>query len=477
MSDSWHLVIDLAIVVLLIVGIGQFRTPRRARWGNLTAAFALACALVVVLYRNPVLSPALVLTAFMAGSLVGWAVAMRADMIQIPAMVAFQHGAGGLAVVLVSYVELTRDAASSTPVAAASGILALAVGAATFSASMIASGKLARVLRQSTTVFPHHDGILIAMIVAVVALALAAGTLTGSAAVVALLGTLVVSILIGIVFSIRVGGADMPVLISFLNATSGLAAALCGIVIQNRLLIACGATVAASGSILTHAMCRAMNRRLGNVFVGISAAPVAAPRSRSGNDPAEGHTVATTAPAERESPEISAEDAFARAARVARDAATVIIIPGYGMALRRRQFETVQLANRLLELGKIVRFVVHPIAGRMPGHMHVLLAEAEVDPDTLFEMDEINSEFSATDLAIVVGACDVVNPAATSAENTPISGMPVLAAGDAGHVMVCNLDDRPGYSGVENPLYTNPNTIMILGDAKDSMRRLREALE
>jgi H+-translocating NAD(P) transhydrogenase subunit beta len=473
MSDSSRLVIDLAIVVLLIVGIGQFRTPRRARWGNLTAAFALACALVVVLYRNPVLSPALVLTAFMAGSLAGWAVAMRADMIQIPAMVAFQHGAGGLAVVLVSYVELTRDAASSPPVAAASGILALAVGAATFSASMIASGKLARVLRQSTTVLPHHDGILIAMIVAVVALALAAGTLTGSAAVVALLGTLVVSILIGIVFSIRVGGADMPVLISFLNATSGLAAALCGIVIQNRLLIACGATVAASGSILTHAMCRAMNRKLGNVFVGISAAPVAARPSPDGNGPAP----AAPAPAERESPEMSAEDAFVRAARVARDAATVIIIPGYGMALAHAQFETVHLANLLLKQGKTVRFVVHPIAGRMPGHMHVLLAEAEVDPDALFDMDEINSEFSATDLAIVVGACDVVNPAATSAENTPISGMPVLAAGDAGHVIVCNLDDRPGYSGVENPLYTNPNTIMILGDAKDSVRRLREALE
>ena len=184
-----------------------------------------------------------------------------------------------------------------------------------------------------------------------------------------------------------------------------------------------------------------------------------------------------SAAAEQALPEVSAEDAFARAVQAARDAATVIIVPGYGMAPAHAQFETVQLANRLLELGKTVRFVVHPIAGRMPGHMHVLLAEAEVDPDALFEMDEINSEFSRTDLAIVVGACDVVNPAATSAENTPISGMPVLAAGDAGHVIVCNLDARPGYSGVENPLYTNPNTIMILGDAKHSVRRLREALE
>ena len=277
MSDPWRLVIDLAIVLLLIVGIGQFRTPRRARGGNLTAAFALACALGIVLYRSPVLSPAMVLIAFMAGSLVGWAVAMRADMIQIPAMVAFQHGAGGTGrrPGVVRRVDPRCDVFDS-PVAVGSGILALAVGAATFSASMIASGKLARVLRQSTTVLPNHDRILIAMIVAVVALALAAGTLTGTAAAIAILGTLVASILIGVVFSIRVGGADMPVLISFLNATSGLAAALCGIVIQNRLLIACGATVAASGYILTHAMCKAMNRRLGNVFVGIAAAPVAA---------------------------------------------------------------------------------------------------------------------------------------------------------------------------------------------------------
>ncbi|MBN2021676.1 MAG: NAD(P)(+) transhydrogenase (Re/Si-specific) subunit beta [Pirellulales bacterium] len=477
MTNGWELIIDVAVVAMLIVGVGLFRTPDRARWGNLTAVAALACALAAVLYRYPVLSPGWVLAAFALGSLAGWGVAMRADMLQIPTMIAFQHGAGGLAACLVSYVELTRHATALTAVAVGAGIIALILGAATFSASMVASGKLARLLRQTPTVLPQHDGVLAGVSLSAVACGLIAGILGGSAAHGALLGAMVLSILVGVVFAVRVGGADMPVLISFLNAASGLCAALCGIIIQDRLLIACGATVAASGSILTHAMCKAMNRGLRNVFLGASGAPAAAATIHAKTGPPPEDAPADAPPTlEAPAAEKPPVDGFPRAIQVAREAQSVIIIPGYGMALAHAQGETVQFANRLARLGKKVRFVVHPIAGRMPGHMHVLLAEAEVDSDTLFEMDEINPEFKETDLAVVIGACDVVNPAAALVENTPISGMPILLAEQAKHVIVCNLDDRPGYSGVDNPLYTNPNTILLLGDAKASVQRLLEAL-
>ena len=274
----------------------------------------------------------------------------------------------------------------------------------------------------------------------------------------------------------RIGGADMPVLISFLNATSGLAAALCGIIIQNRLLIACGATVAASGSILTYFMCKAMNRRLIAVFVGIQmqAKPLgseSAEDAPSASEPASETATVPTSETPRQ------QDPFVQAVEAVRGADSVVVVPGYGMALAHAQFETVRLADRLQAAGKTVKFAVHPIAGRMPGHMHVLLAEAEVDPDMLAEIDEINPHFPSTDLAVIVGACDVVNPAAIEVSGTPISGMPILEAHNAKQLVVCNLDEKPGYSGVDNPLYADPKTILLLGDAKATLGRLLENLK
>ena len=218
----------------------------------------------------------------------------------------------------------------------------------------------------------------------------------------------------------------MPVLISFLNATAGLAASFCGIIIQNRLLVACGATVAASGSILTHVMCQAMNRNILGVLVG-------ADLKRAPSAPQTGETtpvspLPSAAADLRDSQQLSP---LSRAVEAVTNAKRIIIIPGYGMALAHAQFEVVKLAARLTEMGKDVRFAIHPIAGRMPGHMHVLLAEAEVDPDILFDLREINSEFPETDLALIVGACDVVNPAAINVKGTPISGMPILSAHEA----------------------------------------------
>ena len=262
--------------------------------------------------------------------------------------------------------------------------------------------------------------------------------------------------------AIRIGGADMPVLISFLNATAGVAAAFCGVIVGNRLLIACGATVAASGSILTHVMCKAMNRSVFNVFWNAAA-------SRSG--------AAAVAPSSKVAVAArSSSSPMERAIEACRAAKRVVIVPGYGMAVGQAQFKVTELSQLLEKMGKEVFFAIHPVAGRMPGHMNVLLAEADVPYDRLFEMDEINPSFPETDVAIVVGACDVVNPAAMDEPDTPIAGMPILKVYEAKSVIVCNLDERPGYSGVPNSLYDRPNTVLLFGDAKDTLGRLSERI-
>ncbi len=479
--ENWvHLLTDFGIILILIVGISRFRTPRGARFGNATAAFALLCALVAVAYRNPLMALTLVFSVATLSAAVGWFVAMRVKMIQIPAMVAFQHGAGGIAAFLISFVELTRTSHETLSLLGeGAGILGLVLGAATFSGSMIASGKLANRLRQTPTVLQHHNSVLLVIAAGLAALALLAGWSDSRTVVVgALVALVLVSILLGIVFSIRIGGADMPVLISFLNATAGFAAALCGLLIENRLLIACGATVAASGSILTHVMCVGMNRSLIGVFTGIQP-QVKPPGTPAGQAPAVGDDTAhasTSAAADVCVPQEAVQDPIAQVVAVAKSAKRVIVIPGYGMALAEAQFDVVKLGETLTALGADVKFAVHPVAGRMPGHMHVLLAEAEVDYDQLFELDDINKDFSDTDLALVVGACDVVNTAAIDTADTPISGMPILCAHEARHIAVCNLDEKPGYSGVENPLYTNPKTILLFGDAKESIRRILAGL-
>lgn len=465
---SW--IVDFLIILILIVGIRLFRSPKGARRGNLLAAFALALALIVVLVRNPVLDPALVVGALLAGSLVGLWVAMKVSMIQIPAMVAFQHGAGGVAAFLVSYLELTRHADTLTTTGRVSGYLGLIIGAATFSGSMIASGKLASLMRQTPTFLPMHNQVLLGNALVIVALSVLAWNADPGLAPFLLVGLILLAVALGVVFSIRIGGADMPVLISFLNATAGLAAAFCGIIIGNRLLIAGGATVAASGSILTHVMLKAMNRSLVTTFMGIKVA--------SGQRPG-APVIAFPVPSVLEAGEVEAEkpepeDPLTEAVRALTEAKSLIVIPGFGMAMAQAQFKLVELADRLREAGKEVRYAIHPLAGRMPGHMHVLLAEAEVPSSQLFDIKEINDDFSGTDVALVVGACDVVNPAAIDVEGTPISGMPILMAHEAGRVIVCNLDEKPGYSGVDNPLYSENRAVLLFGDAKATVEKLLE---
>jgi NAD(P) transhydrogenase subunit beta len=492
MERVLDLVIDLAVVVAFLVGFALFRRPRGARAGNLVAAAAFTAAVVLVIVRGGIGSWGLVLAVLAAGSATGWFVAARVSMLQIPAMVAFQHGAGGVAAFLVSLVELWRDTPGGWSVPRVSALLGIVIGAGTFAGSLIAAGKLTGRLRGTPRVLPGHGLVLLGLVAAIAVIALLVGGGGPGAALVGGAALVLPATALGVLVGLRVGGADMPVLISFLNATAGLAAAFCGVVTGSRLLVAAGAVVAASGSILTHVMCRAMNRGLWNVFAGGGAqAPSAAwlpvtpsapngatdapPPSSRGESAPPPAVPGAEGPAPAAAPEPPPDPLVATLA-AARAAKRIVIVPGYGMAVAQAQFDVVGFAAALAAQGAEVKYAIHPVAGRMPGHMNVLLAEADASYEDLLELDDGNERLAGADLAIVVGASDVVNPAAVDTPGTPISGMPILRVQDARSVVVCNLDARPGYSGVPNTLYDRPGVIKLFGDAKETFARLCEAV-
>lgn len=469
MDDPAQMFGNLAVLAVILVGIGTFSSVNTARLGNLAIALALFCALGIEVVRTPLQTPVLVLSVFAVASLTGLVAAGRVTMTQIPALVGFQNGAGGLASCLVSVIQLSREPESLGNIGVTAAAAATIVGAITFSGSMVASGKLAGVLPQASFRVPGYRWISIMVALAIVVVAALAANAVVMPARIGLAMTLVfLCLLAGLLFSARVGGADMPVLISLLNAFSGLSAGICGIVVKSQVLTACGATVAASGLILTYAMCRAMNRNLWSIVW--AAAPERLSMSASDCEHSDPPKLASTQEAYKT--KVSDADVYSLAAGALESAQKVIVVPGYGMALAHAQLVTVQLANRLIEKNKDLKFAVHPLAGRMPGHMHVLLAEADIDPDLVCDLNDVNGEFAETDVALIVGACDVVNPAAASVEGTPISGMPILAAHEARRVLVCNLDLHPGYSGVDNPLYSDDRTILLLGDADQTVSRL-----
>jgi len=458
--------LDFFVLAMVFWGIWMFRRPEKAKIGNFIAGVAMAIAAGIVLLRHPPVHPYVMFGTLLIGSLAGIWIVTKVSMIQIPSMVAFQNGAGGLASFLIAFVELFRGAGGLNVVNEVSGLFGLAMGAFTFSGSMIASGKLSNKLSQTPVTLKLHSLLTggLFLITAGFILSVSIFPVPMSIAVISWVGIIVTSALFGVLFAIRVGGADMPVLISFLNATTGLAAALCGMVLGNKLLISCGAAVAASGSILTHVMCQAMNRSLYRVFVPVFEKKETAIPLEAG--------AALTLDKQEAQVHTKTPDPFKTVARAIGDAERIIVVPGFGMAAAQAQFELIALTENLAAMGKQIQFAIHPVAGRMPGHMNVLLAEAGVEYDLLKEMDEINPSFKDTDLVLVVGACDVVNPAAINANNSPISGMPILHVHDARHVVCCNIDDRPGYSGVENPLYRHDQTTLLLGDAKQTIEKL-----
>jgi NAD(P) transhydrogenase subunit beta len=456
-------IVAAVVILLFLGGIALFRTPATARLGGWLNILAYAGAVAFVVLRQPQSSPEFVLIAVLLGGTLGATLAVRVSMLGVPQMVAFQHGCGGTAAFLIAFSEFMREGANLTTIAQVGSVLGMLVGAVTFSGSLIAAGKLARKIEQRPVLLPGHLSILLGLLSLMILLSIFAVLQIGLPIAVRLaVGLIVISVAMGILFTIRIGGADMPVIISFFNATAGFAAAFCGIALNNYLLIGCGACVAASGSLLTISMCRAMNRSVLSVLSGtVPSVTETAKLAEEGLSPESGSTEASR---------------FDSAVATLRRAKDVIIVPGYGMALSQAQELVHSLENWLEQQGARVRYAIHPVAGRMPGHMNVLLADAGVEYNKLFEMQAINDDFREADLAIVIGACDVVNPAASTRQHTPISGMLILKAHEANVVIVLNYDEKPGFSGVENLLYKMKHVITIWGDAKENLSALLTSL-
>ena len=462
-------VIGIAVPLLLslgvLYGIKLMSHVKTAARGNRISALCMLLAIVYVFIKTDLVgSLTHIIAGLMIGTIISVVMTIRVKMIQMPQMVGMLNGLGGLASAIAAILTVLSGQDQSGFSLVTSG-LALAVGAVTFSGSMVAAGKLHNLLPQKPKVHPGHQGILIASLVFMLALIAALPLASAQDALICVLLS-VFGLAFGYLFAIRVGGADMPITISLLNSTSGVAAGIAGMALGDILLVSVGGIVGASGLLLTQIMCRSMNRSLSAVLFGKAAK--AKPAAEHAQETAKPENEATIEKTE-EKPASAPADPSAWL----REAESLIIIPGYGMALSQAQEQVKTLMDRMEALGKKVRFAIHPVAGRMPGHMNVLLAEVDVPYDKLYEMDDINPDFATTDLALVIGANDVVNPAANTAEGTPIYGMPVLEAANAKRLIICNFDTKPGYAGVANPLYEGaPNIQLMLGDAKASLEQL-----
>ena len=462
MSNLTYFALCGLCVAAVLLGINMMSKVKSSVAGNALSAFAMVLAMGLIFVKSVGdtgfgIIAALVI-ALIAGGVVGIVLASKAKMISMPQIIALLNGLGGGASALVAAVTAFNPEA---PVfeAATSG-LALAIGALTLTGSLIAAGKLARILDAKPKSLPNHSTIMAVLAVLILISILLQTFVSGAFAIL----VAILSLAIGVIFVMRVGGADMPITISLLNSLSGVAGGIAGMAINEPLLVAIGGIVGASGLILTQDMCKAMNRKLGAILTGQT----------------------TAAPAKKEAPkEAPKAEAPAAPAKLTPEkvgqtlqtAKKVIIVPGYGMALSQAQADVAALATKLERKGCEVKFAIHPVAGRMPGHMSVLLAEADIDYDKLFMMEDINDDFASCDLVIVIGANDVTNPAANTAVDTPIYGMPVLDVEKAPMAVFCNFDTKPGYAGVPNPLYEADNVLLMLGDAKESVQALKAYLK
>ena len=460
MNLQWIQFAYLAAAVLFILGLRQLGSPKTASRGNLTAAVGMLIAIVATLVDQQVVSYGVIVAGMVVGAGIGAVLATRIQMTAMPQMVALLNGFGGAASALVASAEwLDALAVGVAPegVVPLAMVLSVLIGAVTFTGSLIAFAKLQEMMRGAPVTYPGQQ---------VVNALLGAGTLVLAGMLVfaplqpeVFVGLVLLAALMGILLVIPIGGADMPVVISLLNSYSGLAACATGFVLDNSGLVISGSLVGASGIILTKIMCDAMNRSLANVLFGaFGAVDETAATGGTEQGTAKGYTP---------------EDA----AIIFGNARSCIIVPGYGMAVAQAQHAVRELADVLGEKGIDVKFAIHPVAGRMPGHMNVLLAEADVSYDRLVEMDDINPEFPETDVALVIGANDVVNPDARTAKGSPIYGMPILDVDRARHVFVVKRSMNPGFAGVQNPLFFLDNTMMVFGDAKGVAQAIAEAVE
>ncbi len=465
MLDARESAIAVAYIVaavLFILGLKRLSSPATARSGNRLAAVGMALALSVTLLDRQIVSFWIIAAGTLLGAAIGIYFARTVQMTAMPQMVALFNGMGGGTAALVSvaeYLRLTRgaDAAIGTG-EATSIVLGTVIGAISFTGSLIAFGKLQEILPGKPLQFPLQrvlNGlILLAMIVIGGAIAL---HITETSAIWLLFAA---ALVLGALFVLPIGGGDMPVVISILNSLTGLAAALTGIVLHNQMLVVAGVLVGASGTLLTLLMSTAMNRSVANVLFGAFGAT-----SESAALQATG--------AVRTVRQTTAEDTAIALAY----ARSVVVVPGYGLAVAEAQHTVRELATDLEKRGVDVKYAIHPVAGRMPGHMNVLLAEANVPYDQLLEMDQVNGQFAQTDVVLVVGANDVVNPAARDDPSSPIYGMPILDVDRARNVVVLKRSMGHGFAGIDNALFYHDNTRMLFGDARQSLVKIGEALK
>ncbi len=437
--------------VLFIFGIKMLGSADTARKGNLLSSVGMLIAVVVTLLRSDI-GYGTIIAGLVIGSAIGAVLAKRVQMTGMPELVALFNGFGGLASLMVGWAEFARDrdfSDSPYPTFTAFAVIfAVLVGGITFTGSLVAYLKLSGKMGGSATVFPGQKLINAGVFLGIIVFGIVFATTNAPWA---LYVVILLSLALGVLGVIPIGGGDMPVVISFLNSFSGIAASAAGFVILNNVLIVAGCLVGASGIILTVIMCKAMNRTLGNVlFGGFGAASGSAQE------------------VEGEMKPISPDDAF----YVLEAAESVIFVPGYGMAVAQAQHAVKELGEILENNGAEVRFAIHPVAGRMPGHMNVLLAEADVPYEQLCEMDEVNAIMETVDVAIVIGANDVVNPAAGEDPSSPIYGMPIINVHQAKTVFALKRGQGAGFSGLVNTLFFRDNTRMIYGDAKETMTNL-----
>ena len=497
--DIIYLVISAVLICLVLLGIFLMSKIKHARLGNGLSACAMLIGIILVLFYNKVfdsnyketyeiiLSIAVIFFGIISGSIIGLLLNKKVQMIQMPQLVALLNGLGGAASALVGIVSLCFQIPQSLLIRSwtgyyytfpvifsiATSALAIAVGMITLSGSLVAAGKLHRILPQKAIVLKNHQLLTVLTLslsilsVVLSALLFSLKVLSFNQLWILAICNVIFSTLFGLVFSIRVGGADMPITISLLNSFSGVAGAIAGLALHDILLVAIGGIVGASGLILTQIMCKAINRSLMDILLGKA--------KKTSN-------VQTNETTTKEQENLEKQDTTSQpkadpfdALRSAKD---VIIVPGYGMAIAQAQHLVKKLADNLVKRGARVRYAIHPVAGRMPGHMNVLLCEADVDYEDLFEMSDIDNDFKTVDCTIVVGANDVLNPAANTAVGTPIYGMPVLSVSDCKEIYIFNYDTNPGYAGVDNPLYKRENGVhLFLGNAKDTLKEAIDALE
>jgi len=471
MSESLTIVAYLGAAILFILSLGGLSNPETSRRGNLYGVIGMTIAVIATVLGPRVAAAGIpwIVGAMVVGGAIGLYAARVVKMTQMPELVALMHSLVGLAAALVGYASYIDPSASAHFSGAEKTIhdleiyVGILIGAITFSGSLIAFGKLSARIGGKPLLLPGRHLLNLAGLLLVIWFGIQFASADSlQAGMTPLIVMTVIALLFGIHMVMAIGGADMPVVVSMLNSYSGWAAAATGFMLSNDLLIVTGALVGSSGAILSYIMCRAMNRNFISVIAGGFGGGAAKPAAAKGEAQPQGEVVAVSA---------------VETAELLREAKNVIIVPGYGMAVAQAQHIVNEIVQDLREKGINVRFGIHPVAGRMPGHMNVLLAEARVPYDIVMEMDEVNADFPDTDVAMVIGANDIVNPSAAEDPTSPIAGMPVLEVWKARTSIVMKRSMASGYAGVDNPLFYKENNRMLFGDAKKMLDEVLVALK